>query len=48
MNMLTKKISKISLLVTIAIVLGYVENIINIIPVSGVKLGLSNFALLYL
>ena len=47
MSMLTKKIARISILITVAIILGYIENAINIIPVSGIKLGLSNFVLLY-
>ena len=28
-------------------ILGYIENLINIVPVSGVKIGLSNVVLLY-
>ena len=42
-----KKITTLSILITIGMILGYIENFINIVPVSGVKIGLSNVVLLY-
>ena len=42
-----KKITTLSILITIGMILGYIENLINIVPVSGVKIGLSNVVLLY-
>lgn len=47
MRLHTEKITKISLLVTVGLLLGYIENLINIIPVSGVKIGLSNLIVIY-
>lgn len=46
--MKAKKITLSALLVSLAIIFGYVENLIPIpIPVPGIKLGLSNFVLLF-
>lgn len=47
MNLRFDKIAKISILLSVGILLGYIENIINVIPVSGVKIGLSNLIVLY-
>ncbi len=47
MNMRTKRITKMATLVAIGIILGYIESLINIIPISGVKIGLSNAVILY-
>ena len=47
MKLHTEKIAKISLMVTLGILLGYLENLINIIPLSGVKIGLSNLIVIY-
>lgn len=47
MNIHTKKISVVALLVTIGIIAGYIENFINFLPINGVKIGLSNIVLIY-
>lgn len=47
MNLRSDKIAKISILLSVGILLGYIENIINVIHVSGVKIGLSNLIVLY-
>lgn len=47
MNMRTKKITTMAILIAIGIIMGYIESFINVIPVSGVKIGLSNIVLLY-
>ena len=47
MNLRSEKIAKISILLSVGILLGYIESIISIIPVSGVKIGLSNLIVLY-
>ena len=47
MNLCSEKIAKISILLSVGILLGYIESIINIVPVSGVKIGLSNLIVLY-
>ena len=47
MNMRTRKITALAILIAIGIILGYIESFINVIPVSGVKIGLSNMVLLY-
>ncbi len=47
MNLRSDKIAKIAILLSVGILLGYIESIINIIPVSGVKIGLSNLIILY-
>ena len=47
MRLHTKKITTISLLVSVGLLLGYIENLLNIIPVSGIKIGLSNLVVIY-
>lgn len=47
MNMRTRKITVLAILIAIGIIMGYIESFINVIPVSGVKIGLSNMVLLY-
>ncbi len=47
MRLHTEKTAKISLLVALSLLLGYIENIIGIIPVSGIKIGLSNLVVIY-
>lgn len=47
MNIHTKNISVVAVLVTIGIIAGYIESFFNFIPISGVKMGLSNIVLLY-
>lgn len=47
MNMHTKRITTVAILVTIGLISGYIEGFINVFPVNGIKLGLSNIVLLY-
>lgn len=46
--MKTKNIARFAILTALALVLGYVESFIPVVPmVPGIKLGLSNTVLLY-
>ena len=47
MNMHTKKLTAMAILIAIGIIMGYIDSFVNVIPVSGVKIGLSNIVLLY-
>lgn len=43
----TEKITKLGLLTTVAVVLGYVEYLVPLTAIPGIKLGLANSVLLY-
>ncbi|MBQ2770975.1 MAG: Gx transporter family protein [Clostridia bacterium] len=46
-RMKTKTVTTMGLLTAVALILGYVEHLIPISPIPGIKLGLGNIVLLY-
>ncbi len=45
--MTARSIARLGILTAAALILGYIERLFPVIPVSGVKLGLSNIVLIY-
>lgn len=45
--MLSSKIAKNSVLAALAIIFGYIESLLPIAPIPGIKLGISNIVILY-